>query len=208
MEIKTRCKGEWAVLSAVILAAGESKRMGGYTKALLPVDGGTFLERTIELMHHGEIGEIFIILGPEAEEVKKSVQPGGVRFFINKEWKSGQLSSLRIGVRHLSSESEGMIFTPVDHPLVQKSTYDSLISFWLDHRERIVVPVYRGRKGHPALFPRGIYGMLLSAELPGGARDILYREKESVSYVEVADFGVVQDIDTVEDYRRYIGELP
>jgi molybdenum cofactor cytidylyltransferase len=196
------------VISSVILAAGESKRMEGYRKALLPVDGRTFLERTIALMNHGEVGEIFVILGAGAEDVERLIKPEGVRYLVNEEWRSGQLSSLRLGVRHLSDESEGMLFTPVDHPLVQKSTYDSLISFWMDHRERIVVPVYRGRKGHPALFPRGFYDMLLYSELPGGARDILYREKESVCYVEVSDFGVVQDIDTVEDYRRYIGELP
>ena len=195
------------MLSAIILSAGESKRMGLYRKALLPVQGTTFLERILETLDQTEIDEIFIILGAGCEEIRRTVNPGKAQFLINEEWRKGQLGSLRLGISNISQKSEGVLFTPVDHPLVQRSTYRSLIDFWKSHRERIVVPSYNGRKGHPALFPRRVYGALLHDELPGGARDILYRENEYVSSVEVPDPGVIQDIDTVEDYRRLIGEL-
>ncbi|KPJ87042.1 MAG: hypothetical protein AMS17_09765 [Spirochaetes bacterium DG_61] len=196
------------MLSAIILAAGESKRMGRYIKALLPVHGITFLEKILENLDQPEIGETFVILGSGVDEIHRAVNPGKAKFLINEDWRSGQLGSLRVGVSHLSQESEAVLFTPVDHPLVERSTYRTLIDFWWSQRAGIVVPTYRGRKGHPALFPRRVYGALLNDELFGGARDILDREQESVSYVEVSDPGVVQDIDTLEDFRRLIGELP
>jgi len=196
------------MLSAIILAAGESKRMGRYIKALLPVHGITFLEKILENLDQPEIGETFVILGSGVDEIHRAVNPGKAKFLINEDWRSGQLGSLRVGVSHLSQESEAVLFTPVDHPLVERSTYRKLIDFWRSQRAGIVVPTYRGRKGHPALFPRRVYGALLNDELFGGARDILDREQESVSYVEVSDPGVVQDIDTLEDFRRLIGELP
>jgi molybdenum cofactor cytidylyltransferase len=196
------------MLSAIILAAGESKRMGRYIKALLPVHGITFLEKILENLDQPEIGETFVILGSGVDEIHRAVNPGKAKFLINEDWRSGQLGSLRVGVSHLSQESEAVLFTPVDHPLVERSTYRTLIDFWWSQRAGIVVPTYRGRKGHPALFPRRVYGALLNDELFGGARDILDRKQESVSYVEVSDPGVVQDIDTLEDFRRLIGELP
>jgi len=196
------------MLSAIILAAGESKRMGRYIKALLPVHGITFLEKILENLDQPEIGETFVILGSGVDEIRRAVNPGKAKFLINEDWRSGQLGSLRVGVSHLSQESEAVLFTPVDHPLVERSTYRTLIDFWWSQRAGIVVPTYRGRKGHPALFPRRVYGALLNDELFGGARDILDRKQESVSYVEVSDPGVVQDIDTLEDFRRLIGELP
>jgi molybdenum cofactor cytidylyltransferase len=196
------------VLSAVILAAGASRRMSRYPKALLPVEGSTFLERTIECADQPEIGELYVVLGAGAEQIVAAVQPGRARFVLNEGWKSGQLGSLRFGVRHLSERSEGVLFTPVDYPLVRKSTFGALISFWMGNRDRIVLPSYRGRKGHPALIPRRLFGVLLNEELPGGARDIFEKERESVCLVELSDPGVVRDVDTPEDYRRYIGELP
>jgi molybdenum cofactor cytidylyltransferase len=101
-----------------------------------------------------------------------------------------------------------MLFTPVDHPLVQGATYEVLIEQWRLNPDRIVIPRYGGRKGHPAIFPSRLYGPLLRDELPGGARDLIYREMESVLFVPVSDPGVIQDIDTPEDYRQLIGDLP
>jgi CTP:molybdopterin cytidylyltransferase MocA len=196
------------VLSGIVLAAGKSKRMDGYIKALLPVHGESFLERIVRSMSSVHVDEILVVLGCRHGEIERAVNLKDAQFVINSEWRKGQLSSLRAGVQRLSSGSRGIIFTPVDHPLVEISTYERLIDTWRREEGRIVIPTYRGRKGHPALFPERVFNKILHEELPGGARDIIYQEKERTVFLSVDDPGVVFDIDTPDDYKRLIGELP
>jgi len=127
-----------------------------------------------------------------------------IKVVLNRDWKKGQLSSLREGIKNLSPESEGLLFTLVDHPLVERRTYAKLISRWKEKSDRIVIPTYMGRKGHPAIFPKRLYKNLLEEELTGGARELIYREIDSVIFVPVSDSGVVSDIDNLEDYNRII----
>jgi CTP:molybdopterin cytidylyltransferase MocA len=110
------------MLSGLILAAGESKRMEGRPKALLLIDGESFLGRIINRMSNADIGELVVVLGADHERIEAEVNLGGARRVINKNWKQGQLSSLRIGIKSLSTFSEGVLFTLVDHPLVRTST--------------------------------------------------------------------------------------
>jgi CTP:molybdopterin cytidylyltransferase MocA len=192
----------------VVLAAGEARRMGHRLKALLPLQGSTFLEVIVHAMVEAGADECLVVTGYEHERLRASVRIPEARFLVNEDWKSGQLSSLQTAVRALSPESEGMLFTPADHPLVEVSSYRLLIECWREHRDRMVIPRYEGRKGHPAIFPSRLYGPLLHDELQGGARDLIYREKERVLFVSVKDPGVIDDIDTPDDYRRLVGELP
>jgi molybdenum cofactor cytidylyltransferase len=195
------------LLSSIILAAGQSIRMGERVKALLPIGDTTFLERIVSHLQQSDIEELIIILGAQHELILKKLKPEVSKVLINDGWKKGQLSSLRLGIRSLSHQSEGVLFTLVDHPLVQISTYRTLIDFWKKDRRRIVIPMYKGRKGHPAIFPAWLYEDLQHQELPNGARDIIQRERDSVIFVPVPDSGVVDDIDTLDDYQRLIGEL-
>ena len=195
------------LLSSVVLAAGEARRMGSHLKPLLPLQGSTFLEVIVHTMKKAGADECLVVLGYEHENVRASMELPEARFLVNEDWKSGQLSSLQTAVRALSIGSEGMLFTPVDHPLVSISTYSVLIDHWNEHRDRMVIPRYEGRKGHPAIFPARLYDPLLNHDLQGGARDLIYREMDNVLFVPVPDPGVVYDIDTPDDYRRLIGEL-
>ena len=196
------------MLSSVVLAAGEARRMGSLLKPLLPLKGRTFLEVIVKTMFEAGTDECLVVTGHAHEKIIASVKLPKVRFLVNDDWKSGQLSSLRTAVRALSTESEGMLFTPVDHPLVDVSSYKVLIEQWNEQPDRIVIPRYEGRKGHPAIFPSRLYDSLLHDDLGGGARDLIYREMNNVLFVPVPDPGVIDDIDTQEDYRRLIGELP
>jgi CTP:molybdopterin cytidylyltransferase MocA len=197
-----------SMLSFVVLAAGEARRMGELIKPLLPLRGMTFLEVIVLNMIDAGAGECLVVTGHAHEEIENSVHLPAARFLVNGEWKSGQLSSLQTALRALPPDSEGMLFTPVDHPLVQLSTYRLLKKRWEEQRERMVIPRYQGRKGHPAIFPRRLFDPLLRGHLEGGARDLIYREMDRLHFVDLDDPGVINDIDTPDDYRRLIGELP
>lgn len=190
------------MLSGLILSAGESQRMDGKLKALLMFEGKTFLERIMATMSEAGIGELVVVLGAEHESIERKVRLKNVRVVINKSWEEGQLSSLQLGIRKLSPESEGVLFTLVDHPLVKSSTYVTLVERWKKDRGRIVVPTFMGRKGHPTILPHRLYPMILEGELPEGARSVIRSEGDSVAFVPVDDPGVVQDVDTPGDYRR------
>jgi CTP:molybdopterin cytidylyltransferase MocA len=194
------------VLSGVVLAAGGSRRMEGYIKPLLTIHGITFLERIVDNLKKSAIEEIVVVLGSHHLKIMEGMRLEGVTVLINECWEHGQLSSLKLATHNLSTGSDGMLFTLVDHPLVKLETYSTLIDFWTMHKKRIVIPTSGGRKGHPTIFPRSVYSVLLNTELPHGARDIICMKKNIVSFIKVADTGVVEDIDTIDDYRRLIGD--
>jgi molybdenum cofactor cytidylyltransferase len=196
------------MLSAIVLAAGESRRVCPYIKALMPIGGSTFLEGIVVRLFEARVDEVVVVLGARHAEILAKVGLGGAAVLINEDWERGQLSSLRLGIGALSPASEGALVTPVDHPLVRRSTYETLIASWKESPDRIAVPAHEGRNGHPALFPRRLYGELLRGELPRGARDLIAREGGNLVRVPVDDPGTLRDIDTPEDYRRMIGELP
>ncbi len=193
------------MLSAVILAAGQSSRMGNSIKALLTVDGVTFLEKIINNISETDVGEIVVVLGAHFKKIIETLHLENIKVVRNEDWKKGQLSSLRAGIKNLAGRSQGVLFTLVDHPLVKKTTYRRLVEVWKKDRTKIVVPSYRGRKGHPAIFPEVLYDKVLNEELPDGARGIIKKEIESVKFVPVQDGGVVEDIDTINDYKRLTG---
>ncbi len=195
------------MLSALILAGGKSKRMGPILKALLPLSGRTFLEKIIEDLSRTECGELIVVLGAECEKVLERTVLSRAHVVINEEWESGQLSSLRAGINECAPESEGVLFTLVDHPLVRESTYLSMIEAWRTNKDMIVIPTYKGKRGHPALFPHTIYSRLLHDPLPDGARGVFRDGKSPLRQIEVNDPGILMDIDTLQDYKRYVGEL-
>jgi molybdenum cofactor cytidylyltransferase len=217
-----------AMLSAAVLSAGESKRMGHYLKPLLPMEGKTFLEIIVERLRETSADEVLVVLGASHDEVEERVSLGDARVLINENWREGQLSSLLTALAHVGADAAGLLFTLVDHPLVLPGTYRLLVDTWLTDPSRIVVPSHGGRKGHPAIFPSSLFEELRAGgppgkslpgkslpgrtlrgkPLPGGARDLISRHADLVTYVTVSDPGVVRDIDTPEDYQELIGELP
>ena len=194
------------MLSALVLAAGKSERMGVYIKALLPIDGTTFIGKIISSLSKTECGELLVVLGADQEKIQQMMENERVKILTNSDWKTGQLSSLKVGIKNLSPQSEGMLFTLVDHPLVKLQTYCALIDVWKNNKHRIIVPTYNGRGGHPTIFPKRLYSKLLEEILPEGARSIIREEKSSVVYVPVEDQGILKDIDSPKDFEQFIGE--
>jgi len=195
------------MLYGVVLSAGGSERMGGFPKALLRINNRYFIEHIIsEIASVQDIGKIYVVLGYKSKEIIKNtdINKNSIEVLINKHWKTGQLSSLRIAIKNTPEDTTGILFTLVDHPLVKNATYRLLVEKHQKHSDRIIIPTYRGRKGHPTVFPRRLFPTLLGEELPGGARDLIYREAKNVIFVPVEDEGTVIDIDTEEDYQRYI----
>jgi len=195
------------MLSGIILAAGESHRMGKTIKALLQINDTSFIEYIINLMSKAPIDELIVVLGAHHEKLLEKIKNYPVKIVYNDNWPEGQISSLRVGIHSLSPLSEAVMFTLVDHPFVLQSTYNKLYNEWLKDKTRIVLPSYHMRKGHPAIFPSALYKKILNQNLKHGARDLLEQYRNLISYVLVDDEGTVRDIDTIEDYQTIINKV-
>jgi molybdenum cofactor cytidylyltransferase len=193
-------------LAAVILAAGASERMGR-PKALVRYRGQTFVEHLIEVTRHPRIGMLRVVLGAQAEEIRKQARLDDATVVVNPDWQAGQLSSLQAALRSLPpGATEGVLLCLVDHALIGAAVVAALIAAFDAAPGRIVLPVYRGRRGHPAIYPSRLYPELLAAPAEVGARAVVRAHPNDVVEVPVEEEGVVLNLNDPETLARALGE--
>jgi molybdenum cofactor cytidylyltransferase len=193
------------MLAAAILAAGESKRMG-QPKALVPFQGSTFVDHLIAATRHARVGITRVVLGAGAEGIRAnlSVEPSWI--VVNADWRRGQLSSIQAAIRSLpAGGTEGILVCPVDHPLVSAHLVGELIAAFDSRGKMIVLPKYRGRRGHPVIFGAGLYKELLAAPFAVGARQVVWDHAAEVIEVETEEEGVILNLNDPETVRKAIG---
>lgn len=178
------------MLAAVILSAGASSRMGR-PKALLPYREGTFLEHLIRVTRHPRIGVTRIVLGAGAEAIQSAAKLDPSVVVLNPEWEKGQLSSICAGVCSLMGiDTDGMVLCPVDHPLVSTGLVNELVEQFYSKGKAVVLPTYKGRRGHPAIFSSALYAELLAAPEDKGARAVVWAHAADVLEVPTDEEGV------------------
>ncbi len=194
------------MLSAILLAAGESRRMGS-PKALLHYQGQTFIERICLAFLTAGVDELIVVLGARAEEIARAlpVHPA-LRTVVNSRYAQGQLSSLMVGIGALSPESEAAVVNLVDHPMVSRETIKAVLDSFRAAPLPIVIASYQGKRGHPVLFASQVYGEILAAPLDQGAKVVVRKDPARVREIALDDPGILADIDTPEDYARFVGE--
>jgi len=192
-------------LSAIILAAGLSARMGEL-KALLPLGGRPLLAHCVALFHDCGIDDVVVVTGHRAEAVEAAAQAAGARVARNPDYAGGMVGSIRTGVGQLAAHCPGFFLLPVDMPLVRRGAVHLLARAFAETRAMIFHPVFAGRRGHPPLIHGDCIPSILEARSPeGGLRAVLARiEAEQpcqVREVQVADANIHVDLDTPEDFR-------
>jgi CTP:molybdopterin cytidylyltransferase MocA len=190
------------MLAAAILSAGESRRMGT-PKALLPYRGSTFLEHLIEVTRHPRVGLTKIVLGAGAQVIRDKLHLDEASVVINEEWEKGQLSSIQAAVRSLANAgTDGMILCPVDHPLVSANLVARLIEEFDSSGKLIVLPTYKGRRGHPLIFRASLYDELLEASATVGARQVVWAHRDEVLEVATDEEGIILNLNDPETLRK------
>jgi len=192
------------LLAAVILSAGASTRMGS-PKALILYRDSTFLQHLIEVTRHPMIGVTRIVLGAGAETIRTVAKLDPSIVVLNPQWEQGQLSSICAGVRSMEGmDTDGMVLCPVDHPLVSAHLVGDLVDRFYESKKPIVLPTYRGRRGHPAIFSASLYGELLAAPADKGARTVVWAHAADVLEVPTEEEGVVLNINDPDTLKRAI----
>jgi molybdenum cofactor cytidylyltransferase len=193
------------MIVAVVLSAGESSRMGR-PKALLPIDGQTFIERIVAALKQTKVGKIIVILGHNARELEAKISHLPVQILINTDYKQGQLSSLQLAVRDLQADADcdGMLVHLVDHPYLAPALVQEMIRRFYETKKRIIVPRYHGKRGHPVIFSNALFGELLSAPMAEGAKAVVIAHRDETLEIDTQEEGIAVDIDTPELYQQHV----
>jgi molybdenum cofactor cytidylyltransferase len=192
------------MFSAIILAAGASQRMG-YPKALLRYRGQTFLGTIVVACRAVGIARAVVVLGPDEGKVLQEVDLQGTTVLRNPDPASGPLASLQLALaRVLNHPVEAVLVWHVDRPHVSLTTIQALVERFGQGQPDIVLPVHGGRRGHPVLFGRRVFGELLNTPQQAGARAVVHADPARVAAVPVDDPAVVEDVDTPEAYRELL----
>jgi molybdenum cofactor cytidylyltransferase len=198
------------MLSAVILAAGDSTRMGSPKALLLTPDGRPFVVSIAATLAAAGIVDIVVVTGRDHDRIaatltaaQLSVIPRAIR---NPDPSRGQLSSLLRGMDAVvSPDTEALVVTLVDVPMVSEATVRLVVSEWRRTRAPIVRPAIGDRHGHPVLFDRRVFGELRSAPLDVGAKAVVHAHNGDALNVPVTDEGSLVDVDTPRDYEALRG---
>jgi molybdenum cofactor cytidylyltransferase len=188
-------------LEGIILAAGESRRMG-YPKPLLNIGGCTFIEHIAETML-AMVPRLVIVLGAHRERIRAAI-PRDARIMIveNPNHTLGQLSSLKVGLTAIRPDAAAALVHLADHPMVRAETFQGIIDSYDRTSKPIVIARHDGHRGHPVIFDRSMFSELLSAPEEEGARHVVNADESRVAYVDLPDPGINLDLDTPAELTR------
>ncbi len=196
-------------VSAVILAAGASSRMivsgSVRPKALLPIDGTPAVDRIATALRAGGCDDVILVVGRHALEIRDGAALRGVRVTEHEGWAAGRTSSLQSGLREVPEDSDAALIALVDMPFVASATIAALVEA---HRAaaadvEVCLPVQDGRRGHPILVRRALFGALFALGPDEPPRALIRRSR--VAQVPVTDPGIHVDLDSPEDLRTIGG---
>ena len=188
-------------VTAILLAAGLSSRLGT-PKPLLPLAGKPLLAHSLDALRGGGVSEIVVVLGAEADRVRRGVSLEGTRVVVNADFEEGMSSSIRAGLRNASLDSEAYLIMLGDQPLVAPATIRALVERRATTLARILIPTYAGVRGNPVLLEASLSGEIEAVRGDVGCRSIVAARTAEVVEVPVDDPGILVDVDTLEDLRR------
>ena len=193
-----------STVSAIVLAAGESKRMGEKNKLLLPYRGKAVIEHVVETILQSDVAEVVIVIGHEQEHIRGVLQDYRVSFAVNHHYEEGMGTSIRAGIAHAGNHVGYMVCLS-DLPLITSEEYSHLVRAFLDHRAKdshaIIVPRFEGQRGNPVTLSSIYRPAMLSHQGVMGCRGIVKQHPDHVYFIDMDTNHVVYDIDTPEAYQ-------
>jgi molybdenum cofactor cytidylyltransferase len=172
----------------------------GSAKALLRVEGETFLARTVRSLAEGGCDPVLVVVAENAAGIAAEAIACGATLLVNPDPGDGPITSLRLAIDSLDDEVDAIAYLPVDHPLVRPESVTALLRAAAESGQALTVPKFGPKRGHPAIFHRALFRELVDPALEGGARTVVHRHLASACIVQSDDPGVITDIDTPEDY--------
>lgn len=189
-----------AFVSVILLAAGESQRMGK-PKLLLSLGDNTVLGTTLKNILSSNLDEVIVVLGANAKETKRVIKSKEIKAYINPDYKQGMSTSLICGLKHVNHRAKRVMVALSDQPLIGVKTYNELIQQSLNSKRGIVVPTYKSRRGNPIIFDICYKEELLQLKGDVGGRELLIQYPDDILEVAVDCEGICINLNTMDDYK-------
>ena len=189
------------MISAILLAAGESKRMNGENKLTKKINGVPLIKISVKNILESSVDELIIITGHKSDEITDTIDINKkIKFIFNKDYKSGMASSIKIGLSNLSNKTEYFLICLSDMPMISKEIYNELIKN--SKKNKIVVPTYKNQQGNPVLFSILMKDKIMGIKGDLGAKEILEKNKEFVFNFETNNQSILKNYNTVDSFNN------
>ena len=197
------------MISDIMLAAGQSSRMGGENKLTKNLNGIPLIKYAIKNILGSSINELIIVLGYEKEILEETIgNHKKIKFAYNENFKDGMASSIKIGLNHISQKSEAFFISLGDMPMINQNIYNKLIksrykynkNLKPDLKKEIFVPTYEGKESNPVLFSIFMKNNIMSISGDVGAKEVLELNKDKILNVDIKNKNITIDFDTKDSF--------
>ena len=186
-------------ISAILLAAGQSKRMNGENKLSKKIQGIPLIKHSVKNILASSINELIIVLGHQKEIIEKLIDKNErIKFVFNKDFEKGMATSIKTGVKNLSKETGAFFVCLGDMPLINKDILNMLIKS--KSKKEIIVPTYKNKQGNPVLFSISMKEKIMTIDGDVGAKKILELNKDKILNIETNDQGTTRNFNTLNDF--------
>ena len=187
------------MISAILLAAGQSKRMNGENKLTKEIQGTPLIKHSVRNILASSIGELIIVLGHQKRIVEEVIGKNEkIKFVFNKDFESGMASSIKAGLNHLSEDTEAFFICLGDMPMVNKDIFNLLIKS--KNNREIIVPTYKNKQGNPILFSKSMKKKIMTIEGDAGAKKVLELNKDKTLNIETNDQSITKNFNTLNNF--------
>ena len=194
------------MICAIVLAAGESRRMGSH-KLLLPFGSTTVIAHIVDQLLRSAVDRVFVVVGHEGGLVAGELSGRPVTVVPNPDYKAGMLSSVRCGLQAIPQACEAVVVALGDQPAITSELVDQVMQSSSSTDKAILVPLYRGKRGHPILFSTRYRDEILTRFDNVGLRGLLHAHPDDILEISVSTPAALSDMDHPGDYRRELASL-
>ena len=189
------------MISAILLAAGQSRRMNGENKLLKKYKKKYLINHILSSLIKSKINKVFVVLGFQNSKVKKIIAKNKkIRFVYNKNYKFGMASSIKAGLKRISKKNTGFLIVQADMPLISKKIINSLYYAVKNNDKAIVVPIYKNKMGNPIGFNSSMIKILNKIKGDTGAKKMVKSNKKKLNLIKINSKSIFKDFNTQRDF--------
>ena len=189
------------MISAILLAAGQSKRMGGDNKLIKKYNKKYLINYIVGTLIKSKVDKIIVVLGFQSSKVRKiTIKNKKINFVYNKNYKSGMASSIKTGLKRVSKKNIGFLIVQADMPLISKNIINSICYAIKNNKKEIIAPTYKGKIGNPVGFKISIIKKLNKIRGDYGAKKMIQKNKIKLALIKVRSKSILKNFNTQKDF--------
>ncbi|WP_235298534.1 nucleotidyltransferase family protein [Portibacter marinus] len=190
------------MISGILLAAGNSKRMGEENKLLLPINGQPLFVNLVKALEQSQLDELVVVLGHDYKVMMDLCKSSRLKLAVNGNHLDGQTTSIKVGMQLLNPSTNAVMICLCDMPLIDHKHLDAMIDSYQD--DTILRPMNGNKPGNPTIFPGSLFQAIMECEDMNGCQSVIKANTAKLVTYETQDPAYFKDIDTPEEYAKFV----